>query len=251
MNRTILLLALFLMSCQDDGGAVQVALFRDARVDPYRWAPVDDLGDHAVGLVSDGTTMGARRRPRARDHRRRDMAVATHDRLARRSLAVLGTAAGTLLVEADGIGLMRWNGTEWVLPTTSPPPGLISSFNPRRNPCRTVPQARLLVARRRRWSVPHIRHRRYHPSRSRPTQAQPVFHRHPGIRHTILTAAMLPAGLLPDEFDFSRASCLSPTTAVPRGWMPLRMHRSATRQACSTRRNRSRVGPRTAVCTPV
>ena len=123
MHRPTLFLLPFLTSCLDGVGVPPTAPFDDATTDGLSWTFLEDLGDTAVGLAHDGTTTWALVDGQVLQTTDAETwQVLPGTGLPGEPLLWIGTAGGTVHVEADGVGLMRWTGTEWTTPSSPPPP---------------------------------------------------------------------------------------------------------------------------------
>ena len=125
-----------ILGCGGANDDKPTAPYTDIADDGLAWAAVDDLGRTAKALATDGTTTWALV----------DGAVLSSADLGATWTALpttglpegpllwLGVAGGTLLAEADGTGLIRWNGSSWEVPSTPPSSTFIDAFNPRLTP---------------------------------------------------------------------------------------------------------------------
>lgn len=205
MSRRALLALALLTACDGDPIPKPTAPYGDAAEDGLGWAVVADLGESAAGLVSDGSTTWALV----------DGAViessddgATWQTLPTTGLPGgdilwLGYGGGTLLAEVDGTGLVRWTDSGWAVPTTPPTSTLIQTLNPRARP---VPYGAGGTTEAWLATAGGL----FTSSDGGDTWASVAISSEAGFNllytdvevtdDTVLATAMLPSGLLPDEF---------------------------------------------------
>jgi len=136
MPRRALLALILLTACQDNGQVKPTAPYADATPDGLAWAQVDDLGTTASGLVSDGTTIHALVDGAVLESTDHGTTWTTLPTTGRPDGPVLwiGLGGGILMAEVDGTGLVVWDGSTWFEPTTPPTASLLGSLNPRARP---------------------------------------------------------------------------------------------------------------------
>jgi len=129
-------LTVALLSCGGATTAKPSSSYSDLDDDGLAWAAVDDLGAHAAGLATDGSTTWALvdGAVLASSDLGRSWAAVPTTGLPDARLLWVGVAGGTLLVEADGEGILRWSGGSWQAPTTPPSSTFVAAFNPRLRP---------------------------------------------------------------------------------------------------------------------
>lgn len=127
---------LSLVGCGGPELPVYTAPYTDQTTDGLAWMAIDDLGERAAGLVTDGTSTWALVDDTvwvSTDNGSR-WAALTNTGLADGHVLWLGLAAGVLFVEVDGHDIHRWTGTEWAATDTRGTAPLLSGLNPRARP---------------------------------------------------------------------------------------------------------------------
>ncbi len=204
MHRRALLAVVFLTACRETTQVKPTAPYADAATDGLSWALVDDLGSTAVGLAShDSTTWAVVDNTVLESTDGGGWLSLPTTGLPDAPILWLGAAGATPLIEVDGSGLFRWTGSTWAAPETAPASGLITGFNPRARP---IPYGAAggskswLAAAGGLFSSSDDGNIWSAVTLSPEAGFNLLFTDIVESGSTVMATAMLPAGLLPDEF---------------------------------------------------